>query len=82
MPIPTGGCASRILGRSGEQSDVDRLRRLLNDPQWWVRYRAARSLAALPFLNRPQLEQFAAEAADRFARDMLQHVLAEQEARP
>lgn len=72
---------AKILGRSGDRTDVDRLRRLLNDPQWWVRYRAAKALVALPFLSRRQLDEFAAETADRFARDMLQHVLAEQEAR-
>ncbi|MCC2955720.1 HEAT repeat domain-containing protein [Massilia sp. IC2-477] len=72
--------AARALGRVGERSDAARLTQLLGDPQWWVRYRAAQALRELPLLARADLEAVRASLTDRFALDMLDQVLAEEEA--
>lgn len=71
--------AVRALGELGDRSDVARLRALLSDPQWWVRYRAAQALLALPFLTREELAELR-NAGDRYAADMIAQVTAEQEA--
>lgn len=71
--------AVRALGELGDRSDVARLRTLLSDPEWWVRYRAAQALLALPFLTEAELAQLR-DSSDRYAADMLTQVLAEKEA--
>ncbi|WP_078030800.1 HEAT repeat domain-containing protein [Massilia sp. KIM] len=71
--------AARALGRIGAREDVPRLVALLADPQWWVRYRAAQALRELPALSRADLEAVRAGLTDRYAADMLQQVLAEEE---
>ncbi len=70
--------AAAALGRMGMEEDKARLIRLLVDPQWWVRYRAATSLSQLPFVSIEELRRIQAEQADRFAIDMLGQVLAER----
>ncbi len=72
--------AARALGRVGERSDAARLTRLLGDPQWWVRYRAAQALRELPLLAQADLDAVRASLTDRFALDMLDQVLAEEQA--
>lgn len=72
--------AARALGRVGERSDAARLTGLLGDPQWWVRYRAAQALRELPLLSRADLDAVRASLTDRFALDMLDQVLAEEDA--
>lgn len=62
--------AVRALGELGDRSDVARLRALLSDPQWWVRYRAAQALLALPFLSEEELNELR-NAGDRYAADMI-----------
>lgn len=69
--------AAAALGRLGLPEDVPLLRNMLNDPVWWVRYRAAGTLARLPFVSRETLSALARDDADRFARDILRQVLAE-----
>lgn len=70
--------AARALGRLGEAADVAVLTRLLADPQWWVRYRAAGALTELPFLSREQLRGLVADLHDRYAREAYAQVLAER----
>lgn len=70
--------AAAALGRIGVEEDKARLIRLLVDPQWWVRYRAATSLSQLPFVSIEELRRIQAEQTDRFAIDMLKQVLAER----
>ncbi|WP_151636700.1 HEAT repeat domain-containing protein [Noviherbaspirillum aerium] len=70
---------AKALGRIGGREDVEPLTRLLNDSEWWVRYRAAQALAELPFLEPGELERLRNEASDRYAADMLTQVLAEKE---
>ncbi|HTH44257.1 MAG TPA: HEAT repeat domain-containing protein [Oxalicibacterium sp.] len=72
--------AAKLLGRIGEHADVNRLIPLLADAEWWVRYRAAKALAGMPFFSRAELELLRNNLSDRFARDMLGQVLAERNA--
>ena len=53
------------------------LESLLDDKEWWVRYRAAQAIASLPFLGPNQLRQIRDRQTDRYAGDMLQQCFAE-----
>lgn len=70
--------AVRALGRMGILQDKFILIDMLNDSQWWVRYRAAQALAGLPFVGMDDLEQIKQENRDRYARDILAQVIAEK----
>jgi hypothetical protein len=69
--------AARTFGRIGLREDLPAMSGLLTDSQWWVRYRTAQAVAALPFLNRGELQRMADEAGDRYATDILRQVIAE-----
>lgn len=69
---------AKALGRIGDQADIKYLSNMLSDRQWWVRYRAAQALADSPFLSKQELNGLCAASVDRFASDMLKHVLAEK----
>jgi HEAT repeat protein len=69
--------AAKALGRIGEPGDREQLIAMLGDPHWWVRYRAGRALAALPSVSPADLERIRAALSDRFAAEMLRHVIAE-----
>lgn len=71
--------AAKALGRIGDRSDIARLRALLGDPQWWVRYRAAQALAGMPLLSPADLDALCGDTSDRFAIDILRQVRAEQD---
>jgi HEAT repeat protein len=66
------------LGRIGEAEDTGSLIELLSDQAWWVRYRAAQTLAHLPFMTIGQLREVQAAQGDRYARDILDQVIAEE----
>lgn len=70
--------AVKALGRIGRASDVGLLSSLLDDPEWWVRYRTAQALADVPSFNRSMFDQLLATTADPYARDILNQVLAER----
>jgi HEAT repeat protein len=72
--------ASKALGRIGDRSDIVRLQGMLGDAQWWVRYRAAQALVGLPFTQAGEVEALVSASGDRFAADMLRHVLSERDA--
>lgn len=72
--------AAVVLGRMGLPQDSDTLVAMLSDPEWWVRYRAAQALVAMPFVPIEEIEALRDSAQDRFARDILDQVLAEQAA--
>lgn len=69
--------AAKVLGRIGQQEHVSLLESLLDDPEWWVRYRAARSITRLPFLGPNQLRALRLRQHDRYAADILQQAFAE-----
>jgi HEAT repeat protein len=72
--------AVNVLGRLGASDDGKAILPLLSDSEWWVRYRAAQALCALPGIELSDLRHLSAQHEDAFARDMLVHVLAEAKA--
>jgi len=73
--------AARALGRIGTADDVLHLSALLSDPVWWVRYRTAQALLALTRGDAQSLAEVRTRLDDRYARDMLDMVMAEKEGR-
>ena len=69
--------AAKVLGRVGQQEHLSLLEAMLDDAEWWVRYRAAQSIAALPFLGPNQLRQLRRRQADPYSVDILQQAFAE-----
>lgn len=72
--------AATTLGILGDASDKARLLTMLKDAEWWVRYRAGMALVALPSSSRAELEAQCRGLDDRFALDIMKHVLAETDA--
>lgn len=72
--------AAAALGRIGTPADRDFLLALLRDPQWWVRYRAAQALVSGRLGSPVGLPALVEGLGDRYARDILSHVLAEERA--
>ena len=72
--------AVNVLARLGSARDFAALALLLTDAEWWVRYRTARAMCALPGVDMARIQQLSTEHHDPFARDMLVHVLAEAHA--
>ncbi len=70
--------AVRMLGRLGLKEDEPRLRALLSDPVWWVRYRSAEALVSVTRGNTQALSRLKEQMKDRYARDMLEMVMTEQ----
>ncbi len=70
--------AVTALGRVADAEDLPRLIAALSDPEWWVRLRAARALARLPFIDHEYLARLCETVSDRFARDALLQVIAEE----
>ena len=70
--------AAKALGRLGTLEDCKMLTAMLGDPNWWVRHRAAHSLAGLPFLGNEELGKIRAALTDRFGGQALDHVMAER----
>ncbi len=69
--------AAKVLGRIGQREHLGLLESLLEDTEWWVRYRAAQAITSLPFLGPNELRQMQQRQKDRFAIDILQHSFAE-----
>lgn len=72
--------AATALGRFGANDDRARLIEMLGDAQWWVRYRAAQALTALPGMDTDALRSIQSSHSDRYARDILDQVIAERAA--
>ena len=72
--------AVRFMGQFGGVADLPLVQSLLQDEQWWVRYRAAEALADMPFFGTGKLRELRSQATDIQAMAMLDHVLAEREA--
>ena len=70
--------AAATIGRLGVPGDERLLVDMLSDEHWWVRYRTAQGLLKLPFFDEPRVRRIRDEHTDQFARDILDHVLAEQ----
>lgn len=70
--------ALKAIARVGDSDDVLAIHPLLENPQWWVRYRAAKAIAALPGIKPIEIELMASRHADPYARDMLRFALSER----
>ena len=70
--------AAAAIGRLGGPGDIAVLLPLLADAQWWVRYRTAQALQQLCGGDSARLAQLREGQPDRFARDILTQVMAEQ----
>lgn len=70
--------ALKAIARIGDSDDVMAVYPLLEHAQWWVRYRAARAIAALPGIKPIEIELMASRHEDPYARDMLRFALSEQ----
>lgn len=73
--------AASALGRIGEAADARRLEPLLADRVWWVRYRAAQALLALPGMGTAALRQVQQRQSDAYGRDIIDQVLSEHDMR-
>jgi hypothetical protein len=71
--------AAVTLGRLGGMGDEQALIAILTDKQWWVRYRAAQALLKMNFIGTEDMRRIQAAQTDSYARDIIQHVLAEQQ---
>lgn len=69
--------AATALGRIGGTAQRELLLTMLADRQWWVRYRAAQALLSGRFGDPEAISLLRGQLQDRFARDILTHVLAE-----
>jgi len=69
--------AVKALGRIGDREDVPDIVRALADREWWVRYRAARTLAELPFVSHNEFRAIREAQTDRYAREALDLAAAE-----
>ena len=68
---------AQLCGQLGDLGQVDLLVRLMSDPVWWVRYRAAHALLKLKGMDDGRLDDIRASLSDRYARDMLDQARAE-----
>ena len=71
--------AASALGRIGEAADCERLEPMLADKVWWVRYRAAQALLALPGMGAAALRQLQQRQSDAYGRDIIDQVLSEHD---
>jgi len=70
--------AASGLGEVGGPAEQRTLETLLSDASWWVRYRAAKALVSLRGATDAALNQIVATSTDKFAREILQQVMAEE----
>jgi HEAT repeats len=71
--------AAVALSQVGGAAERPMLAALMSDRDWWVRYRAAQALLRLPGSDPVVIGALREALQDRYARDMLDHVLAERE---
>jgi hypothetical protein len=70
--------AAAVLGRVGIEDDALRLIKMLSDKEWWVRYRAAHALTQMPSMKPANLKKLIQETTDKYAGDIVSHVMAEK----
>lgn len=68
---------AQLCGQLGDLGQADLVLRLMSDPVWWVRYRAAQALLKLKGMDDGRLDAIRASLNDRYARDMLDQARAE-----
>lgn len=70
--------SASALGRFGGNNEIPLLIELLKDQEWWVRYRSAQALVSMPFLTNDKINNIRETIDDRFARDIVDQVLSEE----
>lgn len=70
--------AATCLGKIGKKEDEGKLMALLNDSEWWVRYRAAQAIVNMPFSSVERIHEIMGKLSDRYARDILTQAVAEK----
>lgn len=70
---------ARTLGRLSSKADLKILIKLMPDPEWWIRYRSAQAVSQLPLINANDLKKLHSQLDDRYARDILQQAILEQQ---
>ncbi|MEW6329869.1 MAG: HEAT repeat domain-containing protein [Pseudomonadota bacterium] len=70
--------AATCLGKTGMKEDEEQLVALLNDAEWWVRYRAAQAIVNMPFSSVERIHELMGALKDRYARDILTQAVAEK----
>lgn len=70
---------AKALARLGDSSDAPLLLQMLSDSNWWVRYRSAQSLLALPGIEAEQVQLWHQQLTDPFAVAILSQVKEEQQ---
>lgn len=65
------------LGRFGKDDDLENFIYMLNDLDWWVRYRSACTLFAMPSMTVEKVTELSETLPNQFSRDILKQVLAE-----
>ncbi len=66
------------IGRMGNDDDIDDLVRMLRHQKYWIRLRAAEALAKLPTMTARRLAAIRDRQDDRYARDILREVIAQE----
>lgn len=69
--------AANALARTGDSSHVPVLDIMLDDVNWWVRYRAAQAIARIEGGGTTALRSLLEQKQDRYARDMLVQIISE-----
>ena len=70
--------AAAALGNIGAEEDITLLFSLVSDEKWWVRYKAAKALAKLPYVNVKNLKGIQETHPNKMAKEILNQVIAEQ----
>lgn len=71
--------AASAVGRLGNKEDIKILLDMIEDDNWWVRYRAAQAILKLPGQDINSIKKNIDLKKDKFSQDILTHVLAESE---
>ena len=70
--------AAKTLGRIGDISDIPFIVPLLSDRNWWFRFRAAETIVKLAGNDHVFLEQLIDQQKDKYAAEILRHVITEE----
>ena len=70
--------AATALGNIGSEEDITILIGLVSDKKWWVRYKAAKALEKLPFVQLENLQGILEVHPDKMAKEIINQVIAEK----
>jgi len=70
---------AHALGSIGGPDDLEYLKKMLSDKQWWVRYRAAEAIVNLPFVTNEDVSKIRNDLQDERAQLIIDQVIAERD---